>query len=610
MMQETRDQQIYGDPTTQPQTPGLRGGTAIHLGLSHLLTCMATLGLQAWLAYLHIQPLSMLPLILAGAVGCGFLCTLPFQHNLSRLALALAHLAHDRLHTTSDQYSRPLPFMHPLGPLFLYTQAIEQRLRRTLTNERLTTSVREQALQQAREAAALAERNRIARELHDSIKQQIFGISASAAAAQAYWQQENLEGAREAVEDIQHNTQGAQVEMQALLQQLRPAPLEHTSLLEALYIQAQALGFRTGACVQMDLVALPANDRLLPGTPETIFRLVQEAFANTARHARARKVWLAVHTIEQEIRITVRDDGQGFDPARVRSGMGLTNLHERTRALQGSVEVSSQPGQGTTVLMIIPLLEALRSPAEEDRQRCELARTEEMARNEYRRCTNACFLSVALGLIGLINVWDTFFSLDVLATLLVGIYGYVCGMHYSARVAASAGRESRAALELAQEHYRASLGLLLPITLGIWHILKLVTPLGAAPAPWLMMGLALCLLGLIQYSLRRDAQVSQRALSLLSIQDMSQELEKHYQAFNRSFMIWAVAITTGLLVNHPLFVFPPTTAAQQDAYGLALILLLIGLSHALNRQHIRWWTQQLRQRTTDQSMQAEEAEHG
>ncbi len=137
--------------------------------------------------------------------------------------------------------------------------------------------------------------------------------------------------AREAVGDIERSAQGAQVEMQALLQQLRPASLDNTSLLEALHTQAQALGLRTGARVEVDLAALPEQDRLLPGTQETIFRLVQEAFANIARHARARTIWLTLGLAGQALRITIRDDGQGFDPAHVRSGMGLSNLRERTR---------------------------------------------------------------------------------------------------------------------------------------------------------------------------------------------------------------------------------------------------------------------------------------
>ena len=598
-MQETIDQHEYRNPAPLPHTTGLQSGTALYLGLSHLIASAVALGLFIWLAHPHIQPLVAGLIALIGATICGFLCTLNLQYSLYLLDLTLSRLAQSQFHSAHNESNEPFPFVRrfPLGSLFLRVQEIEQRVRRYRTNERLTVDVREQALQQAREAAALAERNRIARELHDSIKQQIFGINASAVAARVYWQNANEASAREAIKDIERNAQGAQVEMQALLQQLRPAPLENTSLIEALHTQAQALGFRTGACVKVDLAALPEQDRLLPGTQEAIFRLVQETFANIARHARAQMVWLILRTIGQELHITVRDDGQGFDLAHASSGMGLSNLRERAHALHGHVEINSQLGQGTTVLISIPLLEALRSPAEEARQRYELARTEELARHEYKRCANACFLCVALGLIGIINIWVTFISLDVLGALLIAIYGYANGVYYRTRVASSAGQESLAALELAQEHYRAGLGLLLPINLGIWYFLKLATILGAVPAPWFIIGIALCLVGLMQFSLRRDAIVSERAFNLLSAQEMRNELEKHQQAFSRSLMILTVACTTGLILNHALFVFPPILPAQQDAYGLALILLLIGISHVLNYQYVLRWKKQLHQHT-------------
>lgn len=604
-MQETRQQREYGDPVTPPHLAGLQSRTAIHLGLSHLIAGAVALGLSAWLTHLHIQPFTALPIALAGAVLCGFLCTLNLQYSLYLLELALSRLAHDRSRSARDESNNAPSFARrwPLGPLFLLVQEIEQRVRRYRTNERLTAGVREQALQQAREAAAQAERNRIARELHDSIKQQIFGISASAAAAKAHWQNANQADARKAVEEIERSTQGAQVEMQALLQQLRPAPLENASLLEALHTQAQALGFRTGAGVQEELASLPDNDRLLPGTQETIFRLVQEAFANIARHARARTIWLTLRTTEQALHITVRDDGQGFDPAHVHTGMGLANLRERARALQGCVEVSSQPGQGTTVLIVIPLLEALRSPVEEARQRYEQARAEELAGRGYRLCANASFLGTALGWVGIINGWDTFLSLGVLGALLVTFASFVRGRYYRARVASSAGRESRAALELVQEQYRAALGLLLPASLGVLYLFRLVGPLGTTPALWLFVGIALCLGGPIQFLLWRYVQGTECYYALLSPQELSRELERRQRWFTRALIIWGIISAVGLIFAHSLFVLPPVTAAQQNAYGMALILLLGGMSTVWNYRLIQHLKQQMRQLADDQAQE-------
>jgi hypothetical protein len=268
--------------------------------------------------------------------------------------------------------------------------------------------------------------------------------------------------------------------MQALLQQLRPAPLEHTSLLEALHTQAQALEFRAGAAVHVDLAPLPEPDRLLPGTQEAIFRLVQEAFANIARHARARTIWRTLQTVGQSLRVTVRDDGQGFDPAQARAGMGLANLRERTQTLHGNLVIRSQRGAGTTVLISIPLLEALPSPAEAARQQYNLARADDLARHGYRLCTNAAFLTTALGMVGVINGWNSLLGLSVLAALLVTLYSYARGGYHRARVAAGTNGESRTALELAQKHYSAGLSLLLPASLGIFYLFK---PAGTGKTP-------------------------------------------------------------------------------------------------------------------------------
>lgn len=607
-MQKTRPQHEYSDSATALDAASSQGGTALHLGLSSLLTSATALGFFAWLAHLRVPPFSAGLVALTAAAVCGFLCTLNLQCSLYLLELTLSRLAHDRLHLVGDE-SDNLPWLArwPLGPLFRRVREVEQRIQRYRTNERLTVDVREQALQQAREAAALAERNRIARDLHDSIKQHIFGINASAAAARAYWQRENLERARAAVEDIERSAQGAQVEMQALLQQLRPAPLENTSLLEALHTQAQALGFRTGAQVQVDLTALPEQDCLVPGTQEAIFRLIQEVFANIARHARARTVWLALRTVEQELCITVRDDGQGFDPARVRSGMGLSHLSERTHALHGSVEISSQPGQGTTVLIAIPLLEALRSPEEEARQRYELARAEKLSRRSYRLSATASFLGTALAWAGIINGWwNTFLNLSVLGALLVTLAGFVRGLLYRARVASSAGRASRIALELVQEQYRVSMGLLLPVGLGVLFLVRVVGPLGTTPTLWLFAGIVLCLGGPIQVLLWRYVQGMERYYRLLSPEELSRELERRQQWFIRALILWGVVSAAGLVLARSLFALPPVTLAQQNADGMALILLLGGMSTMWNYRLISHLKRQLRQRARDQSSQAQE----
>lgn len=214
--------------------------------------------------------------------------------------------------------------------------------------------VRRRWLHQVGEAAAQEERNRLARDLHDSIKQQLFTINVSTAAAQERWERDP-DGARAALADVRRSAKEAMVEMQALLHQLSPQALASAGLVEALREQCQALGYRTGAEVVLELGDTLPDDRLLPGTQETFFRIAQEALANVARHARARKVRVWLGREGESARLRVEDDGQGFDPAAQAAGMGLRNLRERTQSLQGTLEVLSTPGAGTTIGVTVPL---------------------------------------------------------------------------------------------------------------------------------------------------------------------------------------------------------------------------------------------------------------
>lgn len=219
----------------------------------------------------------------------------------------------------------------------------------------ISDEIRQGLLRQIGEAAAQEERNRLARDLHDSIKQQLFSINVGAAAAQERWDRDP-EGARKALADVRRSAREAMVEMQAMLHQLRPEALGTAGLIEALREQCEALGYRTGAEVALELGDPLPEDRMPPGAPETLFRMAQEMLSNVARHARARSVRLWLGRQEDAVILRIEDDGQGFEPATATSGMGLRNLRERAAALRGTVEIASAPGTGTRVVVRIPLI--------------------------------------------------------------------------------------------------------------------------------------------------------------------------------------------------------------------------------------------------------------
>jgi signal transduction histidine kinase len=229
-----------------------------------------------------------------------------------------------------------------------------------MTRERQVRDLRQSLLARTREAAIQQERNRLARELHDSIKQQIFSISMGAAAVEARWESDS-QGAQEALGDVRRSAREAMAEMNALLQQLSPAPLEKVGLVQALRDQCEALGYRTGAEVTVEFGELPPDEYLPAGAQEDIFRIAQEAFSNVARHARAEHVRLYVGQRDTDgpLVLEIQDDGQGFDVDAAESGMGLENIRQRALALRGELVVESAPDKGATLRISIPLVNSI-----------------------------------------------------------------------------------------------------------------------------------------------------------------------------------------------------------------------------------------------------------
>ncbi len=313
----------------------------------------------------------------------GLLLTWNLARNLRALATALEKLA-------SKTSLKPLSLRGrwPLTPLFNALNTLAQGAGKQGQLTQQTTEYRDQLLQQVGKTAAQEERNRLARDLHDSIKQQIFSIAVSTAAVKVRWESDPA-SARKTIDDIEVTAREAQVEMQALLQQLRPVALENVGLIESLRMQCQALGYRTGAQVVSELGELPGDEQIPLGAQEMLFRIVQEGFANIARHARATHVWLSLYWQHNALLLEIGDDGQGFDLASVeqpngQGGMGLFNVRERVQALAGSVTIWSQPDRGTTLHVYLPLAEQSSSAQEEEEPDPELVAAARKARRITR----------------------------------------------------------------------------------------------------------------------------------------------------------------------------------------------------------------------------------
>jgi signal transduction histidine kinase len=216
-----------------------------------------------------------------------------------------------------------------------------------------TDRLRSQYERQIHEAAAQEERNRLARELHDSIKQQIFVIQTAAATVQARFEKDTA-GALAALDQVRSSAREAMAEMEAMLDQLRAAPLENTGLIQAIKKQCEAFEFRTGARVDFHVGPLPASECLAPGAQQALFRVTQEALANVSRHARARTVRIRLASVQDHVALTIEDDGSGFDSEQVHGGMGINNMRARAEQYGGMFELATRPGGGTSVRVAFP----------------------------------------------------------------------------------------------------------------------------------------------------------------------------------------------------------------------------------------------------------------
>jgi signal transduction histidine kinase len=536
------------------------------LGLSCGAAGLAGAGMASWLG--KQAPVTM-PILLAASAGAATLVGLALAWllllRLAQLDRALAQLASGAASVT------PVTVAHgwPLAAIFERVVAVRERVTQGVERERQAAAYRDEVMRQVGEAAAREERNRLARELHDSIKQQLFSIGVSAAAARTRAGESDATDALASLDDIQRSAREAQVEMTALLQQLRPAPLENVGLVEALRDQCEALGYRTGAQVSVTIGALPAEDRLPPGAQEQLFRMAQEALANVARHARAQHVWLRLERQGEEMLFEIRDDGQGFDSASAHAGMGLSNLRERARALAGRAEIQSAPGQGAMIRIHTPLIEPLRVTPEEVERQAAVAATLHYGERWLNGCMFTLQIACALILFDL-PIWSV--ALAIVATG----YTYMLGRRAQLEVARLAGRSSEPELALRHRAQERLTWLLVLLGLCLWYW-PVSAPRGwtsgAALGGAIAVSAALLALGVVVWERWRRA--TDRYFHLLPPARRRVAIRRRWDETVGYAVTVGLIIGLGLLFGGWSPIWPPRSATQwSDTASVALLILL------------------------------------
>jgi len=244
------------------------------------------------------------------------------------------------------------------GQLEILVQQRTAQLRQEI-DQRLKV---EEALRQSEmENAVVAERSRLARELHDAVTQTLFSASLLAEALPATWERSSVDG-RRLLKELRQLSRGALAEMRTLLLELRPAALAEASMEDLLRQLGEAVTGREGIPVEVEVqgecAALPADVHI------ALFRITQEALNNVVRHARASQVQVCLRCERvpandgracfDRVTLSVCDDGRGFDPQQVPSDhLGLSIMSERAEAVGAGLRIQSQPGQGTQIMVLL-----------------------------------------------------------------------------------------------------------------------------------------------------------------------------------------------------------------------------------------------------------------
>lgn len=214
-----------------------------------------------------------------------------------------------------------------------------------LTNARL--------YERSRELTIAEERSRLAHELHDAVSQKLFSLRLTAQAAAALVDRDPARAKGE-LQQVAALAAEAADELRAAVVELRPAALDEDGLVHTLRTQIQVLDRAHSAAVVFDspgIRALPAAQE------EAVLRVAQEALHNALRHAEAARVAVTLVRHGQGARLSVADDGRGFDPTTVRSAgrhLGLVSMRDRAAGVGGALTVTSAPGEGTTIEMEVP----------------------------------------------------------------------------------------------------------------------------------------------------------------------------------------------------------------------------------------------------------------
>ncbi len=232
-------------------------------------------------------------------------------------------------------------------------QKHEIELAETIANDIAAAIENDRLTEQAQAAAVDAERQRLARELHDSVTQSIYSLVLLSSGWESMARQGKLEDPVDAFRRLGSIGQQALREMRLLLHQLRPSILEDEGLVKAIQQRLDTVEKRSN--IEAQLVIDGNFDHLPEKVEDELYHIAQEALNNTLRHARAQSVKVFMRESENKVILCVEDDGVGFDTSIQHSGMGLINIQDRVKAISGELSIISEVGRGTQMTVSVDI---------------------------------------------------------------------------------------------------------------------------------------------------------------------------------------------------------------------------------------------------------------
>jgi signal transduction histidine kinase len=277
------------------------------------------------------------------------------------LAALTGTMAVGLLATQEWSRSFPLILLYASGYFFVASYAVvteqaeaaERQSRQLLTDLQQAYQRLETSSAQVEALAVLEERNRIARDLHDSVSQSLYGLTLATEAAKRRLRRGGEDSLAADLESIGETAREALTEMRLLIYELRPPALEQEGLTGSLETRLNAVERRSG--LKTSLTA-DIQERLPAAVEVELDRIAQESLNNVLKHARATTVDVTVHQRGRTVTLEIADNGIGFNPDAVDGrGMGMRGLGERAARIGGNLTIDSLPGAGTTVRIVCPL---------------------------------------------------------------------------------------------------------------------------------------------------------------------------------------------------------------------------------------------------------------